>query len=433
MTRLLSPANPNLGDAPAWYDDVSHVWLPYTQMKTTAAPLPVASTRGSRITLSDGRELIDGIASWWTACHGYNHPHIRAVLTEQLATMPHVMLGGLVHEPALRLARRLADITPGNLERVFFSESGSVSVEVAMKIAIQYQRQRGHTGRTRFVSFLGGYHGDTLGTMAVADPEEGMHALFNGVLREEVVVALPRTPDEMHAFSSALLRDRDSIAAVLIEPRVQGAGGMLFHDPEVLRGVRKACDEADVLMIADEIFVGFGRLGALFACESADVTPDIMTLSKALTGGTLPLAATVVAGDVFAAFWSERTQDALMHGPTYMGNALACAAANASLDLFEQEPRVEQARAMQAILELGLAPLRRVAGVRDVRCLGAIGVVQLDEPGDLEKLKADFIRQGVWVRPFRDIVYVTPALNIDAGDLDALLEAVRRGVAEHLK
>lgn len=433
MTRFLSPENPNLRDAPAWYDDVRHIWLPYTQMKTTATPLPVASTQGSRITLSDGRELIDGIASWWTACHGYNHPHIRAALTEQLQAMPHVMLGGLVHEPALRLARRLAELTPGSLERVFFSESGSVSVEVAMKIAIQYQRQRGHAGRTRFVSFLGGYHGDTLGTMAVADPEEGMHALFKGVLREEKVVSLPRTPEQMREFTNALMRERESIAAVLIEPRVQGAGGMLFHDAEVLQGIRRACDKADVLLIADEIFVGFGRLGELFACEGAGVTPDIMTLSKALTGGTLPLAATVVAREVFAAFWSERSEDALMHGPTYMGNALACAAANASLDLFEREGRVEQARSMESELEAGLAPLRKVAGVRDVRCLGAIGVVQLEEAGDLEALKARFIQEGVWVRPFRDIVYVTPALNIDEADLHTLLVAVERGVREHLK
>lgn len=432
MTRFLSPENPNLGDAPAWYDDVRHIWLPYTQMKTTATPLPVASTEGSRITLSDGRELIDGIASWWTACHGYNHPHIRQALIEQLATMPHVMLGGLVHEPALRLARRLADLTPGSLERVFFSESGSVSVEVAMKIAIQYHRQRGHAGRTRFVSFLGGYHGDTLGTMAVADPEEGMHSLFKGVLREEKVVTLPRTPDEMREFASALVRERDSIAAVLIEPRVQGAGGMLFHDPEVLQGIRRACDEADVLLIADEIFVGFGRLGELFACNSAGVVPDIMTLSKALTGGTLPLAATVVAREVFAAFWSERSEDALMHGPTYMGNALACAAANASLDLFETEDRVEEARSMESTLEEHLAPLRNVAGVRDVRCLGAIGVVQLEKPGDLESLKARFVREGVWVRPFRDIVYVTPALNMNEADLHTLLGAVDRGVRGHL-
>ena len=320
-----------------------HIWLPYTQMKTTPAPLAAARTEGSRIILADGRVLIDGIASWWTACHGYNHPHIAAAVAQQLQIMPHVMLGGLVHEPALTLAARLAALLPGDLSRVFFSESGSVAVEVAMKMATQYWLNQNIRGRTKFVAFKGGYHGDTLATMAVCDPEEGMHALFAGALPEHFINDLPRYEASMAALEALLERHAGEIAGILVEPLVQGAGGMIFHDPQVLRRLRAAADRFGTLLIFDEIFTGFGRTGTMFACEAGDVVPDIITLGKGLTGGTLPLAATVASAKIFDAFWSDDAAKALMHGPTYMGNALACAAANASLDLFETEPRLLRA------------------------------------------------------------------------------------------
>ncbi|MEM9189518.1 MAG: adenosylmethionine--8-amino-7-oxononanoate transaminase [Myxococcota bacterium] len=419
------PPHPLLSAVPEWYaHGLPHIWLPYTQMATTPAPLPVRSVLGSRIVLEDGRELIDGIASWWTACHGYRHPRLVEAMKAQLDAVPHVMFGGLVHAPALRLASRLAALLPGDLSRVFFSESGSVSVEVAMKVALQYHRLRGRPERHRFVSFLGGYHGDTLGTMAVADPEEGMHTLFQHVLRKEQVVPLPSTAAEVAEFRAMLLRERDEIAAVLIEPLVQGAGGMRFHSVDMLRAIAAACRDADVLFIADEIFVAFGRTGAMFATAEADVTPDIITLSKALTGGTAPLAATVVREELADAFWTDDPEDALMHGPTYMGHALGCAAANASLDLFESEPRLVEARAMETRLEEGLGDLRSLERVVDVRCRGAIGVVQLEHLADVESWKQALIRAGVWVRPFGNIVYVTPALNIPDEDLTTLLEGV---------
>jgi adenosylmethionine-8-amino-7-oxononanoate aminotransferase len=360
-----SRANPAPTD---WYAaGWPHVWLPYAQMKTTAPPLAVARTEGCRIVLADGRELIDGIASWWTACHGYKHPHIRAAVIRQAETMPHVMFGGLVHEPALRLARRLVDLLPGDLDRVFFSDSGSVAVEVALKMAIQFWRNCGQGARSRFVTFRGGYHGDTTGAMAVSDPDDSMHALFRGVLPEHVNVALPTDEEYEHALQQALERHADSLAGIIVEPLVQGAGGMLFHDAAVLRRLRALADRYELLLIFDEIFTGFGRTGTMFACEQADVTPDIICLSKALTGGTLPLAATVASRRVFEAFWSDDPRHALMHGPTYMANALACAAANASLDLFESEPRLAQVRAISQQLARGLEPCRALPRVKDVR------------------------------------------------------------------
>jgi adenosylmethionine-8-amino-7-oxononanoate aminotransferase len=401
-----------------------HVWLPYAQMKTAAPPLAVARTEGSRIILADGRTLIDGIASWWTACHGYNHPHIREAVIRQAEIMPHVMFGGLAHEPGLTLARRLAALLPGDLERVFFSESGSVAVEIALKTAVQFWRNRGHGGRTRFVTFRGAYHGDTTGAMAVSDPDEGMHALFRGVLPEHINMALPTDEASAQALQQALEQHAETLAGIIVEPLVQGAGGMRFHGADVLRRLRALADRYDLLLIFDEIFTGFGRTGAMFACEQAGVAPDIVTLSKALTGGTLPLAATVASVRVFDAFWSDDPGHALMHGPTYMANALACAAANASLDLFEREPRLAQVRAISDQLGRGLAPCRGMPGVKDVRVTGAIGVVELDRIADVEALRARFIAEGVFVRPFGSVIYLTPAFTIGEADLHALTSAV---------
>ncbi len=401
-----------------------HIWLPYAQMKTATPPLPVVRSHGSRLELADGRSLIDGVASWWTACHGYNHPHIAQAVRAQLDAMPHVMFGGLTHEPALTLARRLAGMLGPGLDRVFYTDSGSVAVEVAMKMALQFWLNQGERGRSRFLAFRGGYHGDTFGTMAVCDPDEGMHSLYRGMLAEHDIVDLPRGEAELVALEAHLESHGSRLAGILVEPLVQGAGGMLLHDPEVLRRLRRLADRHDLLLIFDEIFTGFGRTGTMFAFEQAGIRPDIVTLSKALTGGTLPLAATVASGRVFEAFWSDDPSHALMHGPTFMGNALACAAANASLDLFETEPRLAQAQAISASLTAGLEPCRELPWVRAVRVLGAIGVVELDGIADREGLKRRLVEAGVWVRPFGNVVYLTPALTIADGELASLMRAV---------
>ena len=368
--------------------------------------------------------MIDGVASWWTACHGYNHPHIRQAVERQLAVMPHVMLGGLVHEQAATLARRLAAMLPGDLDHVFFSDSGSVAVEVALKMALQFWINRGVTGRKQFVAFKGGYHGDTTGAMAVSDSEDGMHALFAGLLPQHHLVDLPDSDERLAALGTLLAQRGGDIAGIIVEPLVQGAGGMKFHDAAVLKRLRAAADKYDVLLIFDEIFTGFGRTGTIFACEQAGVVPDIITLSKALTGGTLGLAATVATRKVFDAFWSDDSAKALMHGPSYMANALACAAANASLDLFEREPRLRQVASIAAALEQGLAPCRQMPGVKDVRVMGAIGVVELESIPNLNALRARFVDEGVFIRPFGNAVYLTPAFTIGGDELARLTGAI---------
>lgn len=418
------------GEVPAWYRaGLVHIWLPYAQMKVARPPLPVLRTQGCRIVLADGRELIDGIASWWTACHGYNHPHIREAVQRQLALMPHVMLGGLVHEQALTLARRLAARMPGDLSRVFFSDSGSVAVEVAMKMAVQFWLNQGVRTRTRFLAFSGAYHGDTTGAMAVGDLDAGMHEMFAGLLPGHYVIDLPQDEESAAAFARFLEHHADELAGIIVEPLVQGAGGMRFHDVFVLQRLREAADRYHLLLIFDEIFTGFGRTGTLFASEAADIVPDIVTLSKALTGGTLPLAATVARTGIFEGFWSDNPMHALMHGPTFMANPLACAAANASLDLFEGEPRLQQVAGIAGALERGLAECRDLPAVRDVRVKGAIGVVELERIGDLDGLRARFVEEGVFVRPFGSIVYLTPAFTISEEDLARLISAVTKVVS----
>lgn len=402
---------------------LGHVWLPYSQMKTMRPPLPVVRTHGCRIVLADGRELIDGIASWWTACHGYNHPHIATAVERQLADMPHVMFGGLVHQQPLTLARRLAALLPGDLGRVFFSESGSVAVEIAMKMALQFWINRGEPKRKTFIAFKNGYHGDTTGAMAVSDPDAGMHDAFRGALPEHIIAALPL--DE-----ALVARHADELAGIIVEPLVQGAGGMTFHDAATLQSLRRIADKYNLLLIFDEIFTGFGRTGTMFACEQAGVVPDIITLSKALTGGTLPLAATVARKHVFEAFWSDDPQKALMHGPTYMGNALACAAANASLDLFDREPRLQQVKAIAEQMSRELAPCKDMPGVKDVRVAGAIGVVELDRIDDLGALRARFVEEGVFIRPFGSVVYLTPSFTVQSDELSALTRAIVNVVGE---
>ncbi len=404
------------------------LWLPYCQMQTAPSPQVARRTEGVHIHLEDGRRLIDGTASWWTACHGYNHPHIRRAMIAQLERMPHIMLGGLVHDPVLRLTERLTELLPGGLNHAFYSESGSVAVEIAMKMALQYWINRGVAGRTRFLSFRDAYHGDTFAAMSVCDPEDGMHRLFKGALAEQVIVDLPRSKDQAAGLEVALDRHAGQIAAVIAEPLVQAAAGMKFHDPEVLARVAATARRHDLLLILDEIATGFARTGTMFACEQADVTPDIVTVSKALTGGAMPLAATVATDDVYRAFLSDSIEQALMHGPTYSGNPLGCAAANASLDLFETEPRLDQVKDIETQLRDELADCARMPGVADVRVKGAIGVVELDGRPDVVRLRQQFVKEGVWVRPFGNVVYLMPALVIGSDDLGALTGAVRQVV-----
>ena len=399
-------------------------------MQTAPTPQTVTRTEGVHIYLDDGRRLIDGTSSWWTACHGYNHPHIAAAVAKQLEQLPHVMLGGLVHEPVLDLSRRLAGLLPGDLDHVFFSESGSVSVEIALKMAVQFWINEGVQGRTRFLSFQHAYHGDTFAAMSVCDPDKGMHRLLSGVLAEQLVVRLPRSADELAEFEQVVAENAGGLAAVIIEPLVQAAAGMKFHEPEVLASITEIAARYDLLVIFDEITTGFGRTGTMFACEQAGVVPDIITLSKALTGGTLPLAATIARRQVYESFLSDSIDQALVHGPTFCGNPMGCAAANASLDLFASEPRLEQVAAIEAGLVAGLAACRGLAHVRDVRVKGAIGVVQLDREPDLNALRQRFLEADVWVRPFADVVYLMPPLVIGAAELDTLIEAVNRVVKD---
>jgi adenosylmethionine-8-amino-7-oxononanoate aminotransferase len=341
------------------------------------------------------------------------------------------MFGGMVHEQALKLAQRLAGImAPSGLDRVFFSDSGSVAVEVALKMALQYWRNRGIPGRSRIVAFKGGYHGDTTGAMAVSDPEAGFHAMFAGLLPVQIIADLPTDEPSTAALDALLEEHSERIAAMIIEPLVQGAGGMRFHDPGVLKALRAFADRYDLLLIFDEIFTGFGRTGAMLAFQEAGVAPDIIAVSKALTGGTLPLAATLAQRKVFDAFWSDDPAKAFMHGPTFMANALGCAAANASLDLFEREARLDQVATIEGLLRHGLEPCRTLTGIKDVRVKGAVGVVELERIEDLDALRQRFIAEGAFIRPFGSIVYLTPAFTISEEELATLTEAVRRVLSE---
>ena len=407
---------------------MSSVWMPYCQMATAPEPLQVARTDGVHIEIADGRRLIDGCASWWTACHGYNHPHIRSSVEAQLEKMPHVMLGGLVHEPVLELARRLAKLLPGDLDHTFFSESGSVAVEVALKMALQYWINRGERRRRRFACFRHAYHGDTFAAMSVCDPE-GMHALMKGAFAEQLLLDVPSAANERARFEQVLGERAPELAGLIIEPLVQAAGGMKFHSAETLAHIVATARRHGLLVILDEIATGFGRTGTMFACEQAEVVPDIMTLGKALTGGTLPLAATVARRHVYEAFLSPDPSKALMHGPTFAGNPLACAAANASLDLFETEPRLQQVAAIDAELRAGLERCRALPRVADVRVKGAIGVVELERPPDLDALRSRFVAKGVWIRPLGNVIYLMPPLTIGSADLAILVDAVGAVVA----
>jgi adenosylmethionine---8-amino-7-oxononanoate aminotransferase len=406
------------------------VWHPYSALPAALPPLPVVSARGVRLRLADGRELIDGMSSWWCAVHGYRHPALDAAMREQLDRMAHVMFGGLTHEPAVRLAQQLVELTPPGLERVFFADSGSVAVEVAIKMCLQYQRAVGRPRRRRLLTVRGGYHGDTFGAMAVCDPVGGMHSLFTGALSKHVFAVRP--PDGFEAALderwAAHVRElaaqhADELAAVIVEPVVQGAGGMRFHSPACVALLREVCDEHGLLLVADEIATGFGRTGALFACEHAGVSPDVMCVGKALTGGYLTLAATLCTPEVASAI-SAGEGGGLMHGPTYMANPLACAVALASLDLLATGEWRAQVARIEWVLRERLKPARDLPGVVDVRVLGAIGVVQLDHDVDVTAATAAAMERSVWLRPFRDLVYTMPAYLMGEQDVAAVCDAV---------
>jgi adenosylmethionine-8-amino-7-oxononanoate aminotransferase len=406
------------------------VWHPYGALPGALASLPVVSAEGVRLRLADGRELIDGMASWWCAIHGYRNPALDGAVSEQLGRVAHVMFGGLTHEPAVRLARRLTELAPEGLERVFLADSGSVSVEVAIKMCLQYQRALGRSERTRLLTVRGGYHGDTAGAMAVCDPVAGMHSLFRGVLPEHVFAERPPDGfgaglDERWARSVSELAGThaDELAAVIVEPVVQGAGGMRFHAPDCVALLRRVCDEHGLLLVLDEIATGFGRTGVMFACEHAGVAPDVMCVGKALTGGYMTLAATLCTAAVADAI-SSGEGDGLMHGPTFMANPLACAVALASLELLADNDWRARVTAIEDGLRTGLEPARGLPGVTDVRVLGAIGVVQLDRNVDVAAVTATAVASGVWLRPFRDLIYTMPPYVIDAQDLARVAAAI---------
>ncbi|MBX7465079.1 adenosylmethionine--8-amino-7-oxononanoate transaminase [Streptomyces sp. MAG02] len=410
--------------------DRRHVWHPYGPMPNRQEQLLVESASGVRLRLAEPaygqRELIDGMASWWSAVHGYNHPVLNEAVRGQLDRMSHVMFGGLTHAPAVRLAARLVEITPGPLQHVFLSDSGSVSVEVAVKMCLQYWRSVGQPRKQRLLTWRGGYHGDTWQPMSVCDPEGGMHELWQGALPKQVFVdAPPAEFDEAYAreLRESIARHADEVAAVIVEPVVQGAGGMRFHAPEYLRVLREACDESGVLLVFDEIASGFGRTGALFAADHAGVSPDVMCVGKALTGGYLTMAATLCTTRVAEGISSGEVP-VLAHGPTFMGNPLAASVALASIDLLLGQDWRGEVKRIEAGLHAGLGAARTIEGVQDVRVLGAIGVVQLDHEVDVQAATAAAVREGVWLRPFRDLIYTMPPYVTGDDDLARVCRAV---------
>jgi adenosylmethionine-8-amino-7-oxononanoate aminotransferase len=418
--------------------DRQHVWHPYAKMPNIQPAIGVKKTQGSLITLADDREVVDGMSSWWAAIHGYNHPAINQALHAQIDCMPHIMFGGLTHEPAVELAKRLVQLSPAGLEKVFLADSGSVSMEVAIKVALQYWISRDQPQKHRLLSVRNGYHGDTFATMAISDPENGMHHLFANILTQHHYAPAPQMGFELESdnedidgLAKLLKQHHHEIAAVTIEPIVQGAGGMRFYRPDYLKQLRTLCTQYGVLLIVDEIATGFGRTGKLFACEWADITPDILCVGKALTGGTMTLAAMLCTQKISDTI-SQGSPGVLMHGPTFMGNPLACSAAIASIDLLLQSPWQSSVTAIETHLKQALSPLKNTQGIADVRVLGAIGVIELERDDLGPQIQAAALEQGVWLRPFGKLIYTMPAFNIPMPQLTQLTDGLIHAVTQTL-
>ncbi len=418
-------------DTNTWLQwDRQHIWHPYASALEAPTMFPVQSAHGALLKLADGRELLDGMSSWWSAIHGYNHPALNAAAKAQLDDMSHVMFGGLSHAPAATLGKRLVDITPEPLTRVFLSDSGSVAVEVAIKMALQYWIAKGQAKKSRLIALRNGYHGDTFATMAVCDPVNGMHHLFGEVLTQQLFAEPPQTEfghaasdADMASMTTLLAKHSHEVAAVIVEPIVQGAGGMRMYSADYLRKLRALCDQHNVLLIHDEIATGFGRTGKLFACDHAGISPDIMCLGKALTGGYLSLAATLCSEDIARGI-CEGEAGVFMHGPTFMGNPLACAIANASIDLLLSQDWQANIARLQNGLERGLAPARELASVADVRCLGGIGVIEMKTSVNMASIQPRFVDHGIWIRPFGKLVYTMPPYVINDQQLATLCQKI---------